>query len=237
MHGFIHSTESFGTVDGPGVRFVIFLQGCPMRCQYCHNPDTWKMNSGAVRSAESLIRDYERNKAFYAKGGITVTGGEALMQIDFLLELFGLAKQKGIHTCLDTSGCLLTPAVEAVLALTDRVLLDIKYTNDADYHAHVGCYYESVREFLVYLDAQGIPTTLRQVIIPTLNDNEENLRTLKSVADNHPCVDKIELLPFRKICQMKYDHLGIAFPFAHLPEPTGESMRQLESFLKNQNHK
>ena len=98
MNGFVHSTESFGTVDGPGVRFVVFLQGCPMRCQYCHNPDTWKMNSGAVRSARSLIKDYERNAAFYKKGGITVTGGEALMQIDFVLELFRLAKQKNIHT-------------------------------------------------------------------------------------------------------------------------------------------
>ena len=134
MHGFIHSTESFGTVDGPGVRFVIFLQGCPMRCQYCHNPDTWKMNSGAVRSAESLIRDYERNKAFYAKGGITVTGGEALMQIDFLLELFGLAKEKGIHTCLDTSGVTYRPGassynekLDRLMALTDLVMLDIKH--------------------------------------------------------------------------------------------------------------
>ena len=122
MHGFIHSTESFGTVDGPGVRFVIFLQGCPMRCQYCHNPDTWKMNSGAVRSAESLIRDYERNKAFYAKGGITVTGGEALMQIDFLLELFRLAKEKGIHTCLDTSGVTYHPCQSSYNEKLDRLM-------------------------------------------------------------------------------------------------------------------
>ena len=111
MLGYIHSTESFGTVDGPGVRFVVFLQGCPMRCQYCHNPDTCKMNSGSVRSAQSLIGEYERNKAFYKSGGITVTGGEALMQIDFLLELFTLAKQKNIHTCLDTSGVTYRPGV------------------------------------------------------------------------------------------------------------------------------
>ena len=109
MNGFVHSTESFGTVDGPGVRFVIFLQGCPMRCQYCHNPDTWKMNTGSVRSAQSLIAEYERNRPFYKNGGITVTGGEALMQIDFLLALFRLAKQKDIHTCLDPSGLTYHP--------------------------------------------------------------------------------------------------------------------------------
>ena len=132
MHGFIHSTESFGTVDGPGVRFVIFLQGCPMRCQYCHNPDTWKMNTGSVRSAQSLIQDYERNKAFYQKGGITVTGGEALMQVDFVLELFRLAKEQGIHTCLDTSGVTYRPGESAynekldrLMEVTDLVMLDI----------------------------------------------------------------------------------------------------------------
>ena len=109
MKGFIHSTESFGTVDGPGVRFVIFMQGCPMRCKYCHNPDTWEMNVGTKRSAMSLIEEYERNRPFYKNGGITVTGGEALMQVDFLLELFALAKERGIHTCLDTSGITYQP--------------------------------------------------------------------------------------------------------------------------------
>ena len=109
MDAYLHSTESFGTVDGPGVRFVIFLQGCPMRCKYCHNPDTWKVGTGQRRSAESLIREYERNKDFYRRGGITVTGGEALMQIDFVLDLFRLAKEKNIHTCLDTSGITYRP--------------------------------------------------------------------------------------------------------------------------------
>ena len=137
MNGFIHSTESFGTVDGPGVRFVVFLQGCPMRCQYCHNPDTWKMNSGTVRSAQSLIQEYERNAAFYKKGGITVTGGEALMQIDFLLELFTLAKQNKIHTCLDTSGVTFPmeentyrQKLDELMKVTDLVMLDIKHMDD-----------------------------------------------------------------------------------------------------------
>ena len=138
MNGYVHSTESFGTVDGPGVRFVVFLQGCPMRCQYCHNPDTWKMNSGAVRSAQSLIQEYERNAAFYSKGGITVTGGEALMQIDFVLELFQLARKKKIHTCLDTSGITYHPGqsgynqkLDALMEVTDLVMLDIKHIDPA----------------------------------------------------------------------------------------------------------
>ena len=231
MHGFIHSTESFGTVDGPGVRFVIFLQGCPMRCQYCHNPDTWKMNSGAVRSAESLIRDYKRNKAFYAKGGITVTGGEALMQIDFLLELFSLAKENGIHTCLDTSGCFSPESCAALLEQTDRVLLDIKYTEDALYRRHAGCALEKPLQFLSRLNEKRIPTTLRQVILPSLNDTEENIEKLLTIARAHACVDKIELLPFKKICQTKYDSMGIPFPFAHLPTPTKEQMDALRALL------
>ena len=134
MQGRIHSLESFGTVDGPGTRFVVFVQGCPMRCAYCHNPDTWDMNTGSLRSAQSLIREYERNAAFYSNGGITVTGGEALMQIDFLLELFRLAKEKNIHTCLDTSGVTYRPGessynekLDRLMELTDLVLLDLKH--------------------------------------------------------------------------------------------------------------
>ena len=133
MLGYIHSTESFGTVDGPGVRFVVFMQGCPMRCKYCHNPDTWKMNAGSVRSAKSLIDEYQRNEAFYAKGGITVTGGEALMQIDFLLELFDLAKKKGIHTCLDTSGVTYRPGQSSYNEKLDRLILLARQSTDQTY--------------------------------------------------------------------------------------------------------
>ena len=145
MYGYIHSTESFGTVDGPGVRFVVFLQGCPMRCKYCHNPDTWKMNAGSVRSAQSLIQEYARNAAFYTKGGITVTGGEALMQIDFLLELFQLAKERNIHTCLDTSGITYRPGesdynrkLDKLMEVTDLVMLDIKHIDPEGHKALTG---------------------------------------------------------------------------------------------------
>ena len=164
MEGFIHSTESFGTVDGPGVRFVIFLQGCPMRCKYCHNPDTWKMNAGSVRSAQSLIQEYKRNQAFYAKGGITVTGGEALMQIDFVLELFTLAKKDGIHTCLDTSGITYKPGssnynekLDKLMALTDLVMLDIKHIDPEGHKALTGQPNEGILAFARYLAKARMP--------------------------------------------------------------------------------
>ena len=134
MQGRIHSLESFGTVDGPGVRYVVFVQGCPMRCAYCHNPDTWEMNAGTLMEPSYIIEQYERNKGFYTDGGITVTGGEPLMQIDFLIELFTLAKEKGIHTCIDTSGIAFNPnneeyvkKVDKLLPLTNLIMLDIKH--------------------------------------------------------------------------------------------------------------
>ena len=236
--GRVHSIQSLGALDGPGVRFTVFLQGCNLRCGCCHNPDTWNGRDGTEYTPSQIVEKAMRYREYFGKdGGITLSGGEPLLQADFAREIFALCHSQGINTCLDTSGSILNDNVKSLLDQTDRVLLDLKYTEDSLYREHVGCGMDKPLAFLSYLNEKHIPVTLRQVIIPTLNDNEENLRTLKSVADNHPCVDKIELLPFRKICQMKYDHLRIAFPFAHLPEPTGESMRQLESFLENQNHK
>ena len=158
MEAYLHSTESFGTVDGPGVRFVIFLQGCPMRCKYCHNPDTWEMHAGERRSAESLIEEYEHNRAFYKNGGITVSGGEPLAQIDFLLELFRLAKEKEIHTCLDTSGATYRPGdseynrkLDALMELTDLVMLDIKHMDPVSHRELTGLDNEGILSFARYL--------------------------------------------------------------------------------------
>ncbi len=232
MMGRIHSIQSLGTVDGPGVRFVAFLQGCHLRCGCCHNPDTWAMTGGEEYTPQALVEKALRCRPYFGtEGGITLSGGEPLLQADFVREVFALCHTAGIHTCLDTSGSILTPAVKAALAVTDRVLLDVKYTDDARYTSHVGCSLASPLAFLDYLDEQGIATTLRQVIIPTLNDTEENVRALRAIADTHPCVDKVELLPFRKICQVKYDQMGLTFPFGDLPEPTADSMRKLQELL------
>ena len=230
--GRIHSIQSLGTVDGPGVRFVAFLQGCPLRCGCCHNPDTWEIGGGTEMTATELVDKALRCRDYFGdRGGITLSGGEPLLQADFVREVFNLCHEAGVHTCLDTSGCILTPAVKDALAVTDRVLLDVKYPTEADYRAYVGCSLQTVTEFLAYLNEQGIPTTLRQVIIPTLNDTTESVTALRNIAAAHPCVDSVELLPFRKICQVKYDQMGMDFPFAHLPEPTAEKMEELRKMV------
>ena len=232
MTGRIHSIQSLAASDGPGLRFAVFMQGCPLRCGCCHNPDTWDFGGGKEYSAEEIVQKASRYKSYFgSKGGITVSGGEPLMQADFVREIFELSHKEGINTCLDTSGCVMNDDVKKLLIHTDRVLLDIKYTDDKLYKKHVGCEMKKAIEFLDYLNKEKIPVTLRQVIIPTLNDNEDNIKKLKEIADKHECVDKIELLPFRKLCQIKYDNMGIKFPFKDIPEPPKETMQTLEKFI------
>ncbi len=231
--GRVHSIQSMGTLDGPGVRFVVFVQGCPLRCRCCHNPDTWDTAGGREYTAEELVSRAVRYREYFGKeGGVTVSGGEPLLQADFVREMFELCHKQGINTCLDTSGCMLTDSVKALLDVTDRVLLDIKYTDDALYRENVGCGLRAPLDFLEYLRSKSIPTTLRQVIIPTLNDNKENIMALRGIALSCPNVDKVELLPFRKICQVKYDKMGIEFPFAHIGTPTKSQMAELEGMLR-----
>ena len=219
MNGFIHSTESFGTVDGPGVRFVIFLQGCPMRCQYCHNPDTWKMNSGSLRSAQSLIQEYERNKAFYKSGGITVTGGEALMQIDFLLELFQLAKQKNIHTCLDTSGVTYrntqseyTRKLDRLMEYTDLVMLDIKHIDPEGHKKLTGHDNAGILDFARYLEEKQIPVWIRHVVVPGITDDPVYLRRLGEFLGTLSNVKALDVLPYHIMGVRKYEELGLEYP-------------------------
>lgn len=230
--GFIHSFQSMGTLDGPGVRFVVFMQGCNLRCKCCHNPDTWAFSASESYTCEQVMSKVVRFKEYFTGGGgITVSGGEPLMQPVFVGELFRACHNEGINTCLDTSGSVINDEVKELLLHTDRVLLDIKYTSDELYKENVGCSYDSVLSFLDLLDSMNIATTLRQVIIPTLNDNEENITKLRALRDAHKCVDKIELLPFKKICMTKYDDMKIDFPFAHIDVPTKESMDYLRSLL------
>ncbi len=230
--GHIHSIQSMGTVDGPGVRFVAFLQGCPLRCACCHNPDTWTLSGGTEYTPEALVAKAMRYRSYFGSdGGITLSGGEPLLQAEFAREVFRLCHEADLHTCLDTSGCITTSEAYALLDFTDRVLLDIKYTSEEGYRDHVGTTLAHPLEFLSELNRRGIPTTLRQVIIPTLNDTAENIQALRAIANAHPCVDQVELLPFRKLCQVKYDQLQKPFPLAHLPEPNAEKMAALEKEL------
>ncbi len=234
MKGYINSVQSFGAVDGPGVRYVIFMQGCPLRCSCCHNPDTWEFSNEQEVTAEEMLTKILRFRDYFGKdGGVTVSGGEALMQSEFVTELFTLCKKENIHTCLDTSGCILDEKSKALLDVTDLVLLDIKYTNEDDYKKHVGCSLPDVLDFYDYLEENKIPTWIRQVIIPTKNDTKENIVKLLEITHKRKsCTEKIELLPFRKICQPKYDNLGMEFPFGNIPEPSSEKMKELQDIIK-----
>ena len=231
VKGIIHSIQTLGTLDGPGVRFVVFTSGCPLRCGCCHNPDTWEMQGDAY-TAEELATRAERYRTYFGEaGGVTLSGGEPLMQTAFATAFFRAAHARGMNTCLDTSGCILNDGVYALLEHTDRVLLDVKYPTDALYRKHVGCTIEAPLAFLSCLNEKGIPTTLRQVVIPTLNDTQESATFLASLQKSYPCVDKIELLPFKKICTVKYEKMGIPFPFAHIPTPTAIDMERMNAYL------
>ena len=238
MNGFVHSTESFGTVDGPGVRFVVFLQGCPMRCQYCHNPDTWEMNAGSLRSAQSLIQEYMRNRAFYSKGGITVTGGEALMQIDFLLELFTLAKQNGIHTCLDTSGVTFpsgdTPyrhKLDALMRVTDLVMLDIKHIDPEEHRKLTGHSNERILAFAKYLDEKQIPVWIRHVVVPGITDDPVQLSRLGDFIGGLSNVKALDVLPYHIMGIMKYEKLNIPYPLEGVPPATKQQAVEAKKLI------
>ena len=238
MDGYIHSTESFGTVDGPGVRFVIFLQGCPMRCIYCHNPDTWKMNTGEKRSPESLIREYDRDRQFYTKGGITVTGGEALMQIDFLLELFTLAKEKGIHTCLDTSGVTYRPGereynrkLDALMELTDLVMLDIKHMDPATHRELTGLDNEGILSFARYLAKKNVPLWIRHVVVPGITDDPEAWTRLGQFIATLDNVKALDVLPYHVMGVSKYKELGVSYPLEGVEPATKEQAAQARQII------
>lgn len=233
LTGKIHSFQSLGTVDGPGIRFVVFTQGCPLRCGCCHNPDTWDTQGGTTYTSEQVLDKAIRYKEYFGKdGGVTVSGGEPLLQAQFVKEFFSLCHENRINTCLDTSGCILDQSVKDLLAVTDRVLLDVKYTTEELYKQHVGCSFHKIIEFLDYLEKNDIPTTVRQVIIPTINDDEKSVLSLKSLVDKYKNVDGVELLPFRKICQSKYDALNMQFKFADILEPSENAMQKLNSLIK-----
>ena len=229
MIGYIHSTESFGTVDGPGVRFVIFFQGCPMRCLYCHNPDSWQIRTqlvpaGTPMTAAELLELYERNKEFYQNGGITCTGGEPLMQMGFLTELFSAAKQRGIHTCLDTSGIVFSESrlaeFDALMQVTDLVMLDIKHIDDEKHRELTGHSNAPVLAFAQYLSDKGIPVWIRHVIVPGWTDSEAEQDALGYFLGGIKTLKALDVLPYHTMGVRKYESLGIPYPLEGVPAVT-----------------
>ena len=231
----VHSIQSLGTLDGPGVRFVVFTQGCHLRCKCCHNPDTWNLDTDKQIPPEELARRAARYKEYFGKdGGVTVSGGEPTMQADFVRELFTLCRADGIHTALDTSGCAWNEKIERLLEVTDLCLLDYKMCNAEDYEKYTRCKKKSVDFFLGELQKRGIDTWLRQVIVKGINDSVESVSALYDVAAEHECVKKVELLKFRKLCAPKYENLGIEFPFGNIPETTAQDIENLKDRIIRQ---
>lgn len=226
--GRIHSFQSLGTVDGPGVRTVVFMQGCPLRCICCHNPDTWDFTGGTQTTAEELVNRILRYRNYFGEqGGVTVSGGEPLCQTDFVTELFCRLRELGISTALDTAGYRLDETVKALLDVTDLVLLDYKYTNARDYLRYTGCEMAHVDAFLAYLQQIEKPTWLRHVLIPGYNDSVESLSRLHHIRDSYSCVERIELLPFRKLCLEKYRQMALPFPLEETPEMSVDRLEEL----------
>lgn len=224
MSGRIHSLESFGTVDGPGVRYVVFVQGCPMRCAYCHNPDTWEMNAGTEMEASYIIEQYERNAGFYKGGGITVTGGEPLMQVDFLIELFTLAKQKNIHTCIDSSGIAFNPdnaawmeKLDELLTLTDLIMLDIKHIDPEKHKELTAQPNDRILAFAEYLSKKGIDIWIRHVVVPGITDDDTYLYKLGYFIGGLKTLKALDVLPYHTMGKVKYEKLGMPYKLEGVP--------------------
>ena len=227
----ISSFQSLGTVDGPGVRAVVFMQGCPIRCHCCHNPETWEINGGEEITDDELFNKILRCKSYFGKnGGVTFSGGEPLLQCDFLINFLPRLKNEGINIAIDTSGCILNDKVKQVIEICDLVLLDYKYTNSADYLKYTGMDKKKADEFLSFLNSINKSVWIRQVVIPDINNNSESIKYLFSLKNKFPCIEKIELLPFRKLCIEKYNNLGLDFPFKDIRETTKED---IENCIKN----
>ena len=238
MTGQIHSIESFGTVDGPGVRFVVFLEGCPMRCLYCHNPDTWVPGAGDTYTASALIERMLRNRSFYHTGGITATGGEPLMQLDFLTELFERAKKEGIHTCLDTSGATFhedeayLARLDRLLAVTDLVMLDIKHMDEDAHRKLTGHGNKHILAFAEYLCRKKVKMRVRHVIVPGYTDGKEELAALGRFLKDFDNLEKVEALPYHTLGKAKYENLGIPYPLGDTPQLTAKDAAAALAVIK-----
>ncbi|MCD7891903.1 MAG: pyruvate formate lyase-activating protein [Ruminococcus sp.] len=230
MIGHIHSTESFGTVDGPGVRFVVFFQGCPLRCLYCHNPDTWNFNGGKETTAEELLEEYDSYKEFLKSGGITATGGEPMAQPEFLAEFFAKAKAKGIHTCLDTSGAVFNPKshekIDKIIDNTDLVMLDIKHIDSEEHKKLTGMGNEHILAFAEYLRDRNVDLWVRHVVVPGITYNEEYLFRLGEYLSTLKNLKALDVLPYHDMGKVKYENLGIDYVLKDIePLPKEEAIK------------
>lgn len=238
IKGRIHSVESFGSADGPGVRYIVFLKGCNMRCQYCHNPDTWAKDGGELMTPEEVLKKALRYKTYWKeKGGITVSGGEALLQIDFVTELFRLAKEKGVNTCLDTSGnpfSLEEPfksKFDELMKYTDLFMLDIKHIDDTAHRKLTGQTNQNILEMAAYLSDHGKAMWIRHVLVPGITTEEDGLYRLRSFLDTLKTVERVEVLPYHTLGVFKWKELGIPYQLEGVDPPTKEQIDRAKEIL------
>ena len=239
VKGYIHSTESFGSVDGPGVRFIIFVSGCPMRCQFCHNPDTWKMQDGELKTTDELLKTALRYKSYWKdKGGITVSGGEPLMQMDFLIDLFKKAKEQGVHTNIDTSGAVFTKEepffgkLQELLKYTDMLMLDIKHIDDEQHKILTGQSNKNILEFARYLSDIKKPIWIRHVLVPGRSDKDEYLERLHDFIETLDNVERVEVLPYHTLGVYKWKELGIPYQLEGIDPPSKERVENANRILE-----
>lgn len=239
MTGRIHSFESFGTVDGPGIRFVVFLQGCPMRCLYCHNPDTWVTDGGTEYSAEEVAARALKYKNYFAGGGgVTVSGGEPMLQPQFVTQFFTIVKNAGVSTALDTSGVMFNEAdphaYDGLLAVTDLVLLDIKHIDDYQHQRLTGHSNKNILAFARYLSDMDKPVWIRHVLVPGITDDDNYLHELKNFISTLKNVQKVEVLPYHSMGEVKYNKLGMDYPLHGTKPPSPERIKNAKEILKIQ---
>lgn len=233
-YGRIHSVETCGTVDGPGIRFVVFMQGCTLRCQYCHNPDTWNMMAGTKYSPEQLLDEIVKYKSYmkFSGGGVTFTGGEPLLQADFILKVAKLCQEQGIHVAIDTSGNIWNQTVKEILNYTDLVLLDIKNYDPKVYKFLTGASLTPTLNLLDYLRDKQLNTWVRYVLVPDLTDNLDSIRQLSQQLAHYPNVSKIELLGFHKMGEYKWKDLGLDYKLASTAEPSRELLLKVKEIFE-----
>lgn len=232
MKGYVHSLQSLGTVDGPGVRSVVFLSGCPLRCVYCHNPDTWECQEKQLTDANELAERLLGFYSFIKKGGVTFSGGEPLLQAEFVTEVASILKKAGLHVAIDTCGSPVTPATERLLEVADLFLLDIKMTTEEDYQRYTGGSLQATMAFLDRLEEMQKDVWIRHVVVPGINDTEEDIRRLAALISGYKCIKKVELLPFKNLCLEKYRALEIPFQLENTPPMKADETERLERMLR-----
>lgn len=230
----VHSIETFGTVDGPGIRYIIFFQGCPLRCKYCHNRDTWDKNCGKEYTVDELINDIVKYNSYmqFSGGGITASGGEATLQAEFITELFARCREIGIHTCLDTSGFVNIKKIDRLLDYTDLVLLDIKHIDNEKCKQLTGAGNKKTLELAHHLNKRNIPVWIRQVLIPGITDDEEDLKSLGQFISTLNNVDRVELLPYHGMGIHKWQSMGLEYELKDIKEPTTKDIKRASKILE-----